>query len=197
MRLRLRLIATTVTTVLSVSSAFGLGGCASVSRVVAPRPICDNPLIVPSADSETIWKETVAVLDEYFEIRSENRLAGTIITDPMIGATLFEPWRGDSVGFHERLESTLQSTRRFARVQIERVPGRGYSVKVEVLKELEDLPKPDRQSAGRAVFNNDFPVNRTREIVGPVPLPISWIPRGRDTLLEQAILNRIKDALFL
>jgi hypothetical protein len=70
-------------------------------------------------------------------------------------------------------------------------------VKVEVLKELEDLAKPDRQSAGRAVFNNDFPVNRTREIVGPVPIPLQWIPRGRDSRLEQEILQRIRDALFL
>ena len=113
------------------------------------------------------------------------------------GATLLEPWRGDSVGFHDRLESTIQTMRRFARVQIDPVPGRGFAVKVEVMKELEDLARPDRQSFGRAVFNNDFPVNRTREIVGPVQVPLQWIPRGRDTLLEQTILNRIRDNLFL
>ncbi|MFO0950270.1 MAG: hypothetical protein U0835_03790 [Isosphaeraceae bacterium] len=192
-----RLIAAAVLTAASVSSALGLGGCASFSRVIAPRPVCENPLIIPSADFETIWTETVGVVDEYFDIRSENRLARSIVTDPVLGATLLEPWRGDSVGFNERLESSLQTIRRFARVQIDPVPGRGFAVKVEVLKELEDLPKPDRQSAGRAVFNNDFPVNRTREIVGPVPIPQQWIPRGRDTALEQAILNKIKDALFL
>jgi hypothetical protein len=165
--------------------------------VVAPKPVSENPLIVPSGDFEAVWKETVAVVDEYFDIRSENRLARTIVTDPVIGATLLEPWRGDSADLRERLESTFQTTRRFARVQIDPVPGRGYSVKVEVLKELEDLPKPDRMSAGRAVFNNDFPVNRTREIVGPVPVPLQWIPRGRDRQLEQAILQRIRDGLFL
>ena len=66
-----------------------------------------------------------------------------------------------------------------------------------LMKELEDLAKPDRQAAGRAVFNNDFPVNRTREIVGPVPAPLQWIPRGRDSKLEQIILQRIRDGLFL
>ena len=50
--------------------------------------------------------------------------------------------------------------------------------------------------AGRAVFNNDFPVNRAREIVGPVPAPIQWIPRGRDNALEQKILNKIRNNLF-
>jgi hypothetical protein len=189
----MRLIAAAV----AALAALGPAGCATVSRVIAPRPVSENPLVVPTADFDTVWRETVAVLDEYFDIRSENRLARTIVTDPVQGATLLEPWRGDSSGFYERLESTLQSTRRFARVQIDPVPGRGFAVKLEVLKELEDLAKPDRQSAGRAVFNNDFPVNRTREIVGPVPIPLQWIPRGRDSRLEQEILQRIRDALFL
>jgi hypothetical protein len=186
-----------IAVVAMVSAALGFVGCASLSRVVSPPPVCTNPLIIPSSDIETVWKETVAVVDEYFEIRSENRLAGTILTDPIPGATLLEPWRGDSANLHERIESTLQTMRRFARIEIKEVPGRGYAVKVEVLKELEDMAKPDRQSAGRAVFNNDFPVNRIREVVGPMPVAVRWIPRGRDTVLEQAILNRIRDALFL
>jgi hypothetical protein len=193
MRLWQRLIAVAALT----TAPFGVAGCATVSRVIAPAPVSENPLIVPTTDMETIWRETVAVLDEYFEIRSENRLARTIVTDPVIGASLLSPWNGDSVGFHDRFEATLQTIRRFARVQIEPLPGRGYSVKVEVFKELEDMAKPDRQMAGRAVFNNDFPVNRTREIIGPVPIPTQWIPRGRDTKLEQVILNRIRAGLFL
>jgi len=193
MRLRMRLFAAA----LAVPAALGPVGCAGVTRVIAPAPVSENPLTVPSGDFEAIWNETLAVLDDYFEVRTENRLSRSIVTDPVLGATLLEPWRADSVGFHERLESSMQTIRRFARVQIDPVPGRGYTIKVEVYKELEDLAKPDRQSAGRAVFNNDFPVNRTREIVGPVPVPLQWISRGRDTKLEQAILNRIRDALFL
>jgi hypothetical protein len=50
---------------------------------------------------------------------------------------------------------------------------------------------------GRAVFNNDFPLNRTYEIVGPIPLPQQWIPRGRDPTLEQVILERLRYRLFL
>jgi hypothetical protein len=87
--------------------------------------------------------------------------------------------------------------RRHARITVNPAPGGGFLVKVEVFKELEDLAKPDRQSIGRAVFNNDFPVNRTYEIVGPVPLPLQWIPRGRDPKLEQVILERLRYRLFL
>jgi hypothetical protein len=188
--MRLRLIAASVT----AAAAFGFAGCSALS----PRPVAENPLVVPpSADFEAVWKTTVAVLDEYFDIASENRFSRTIVTQPRIGATLLEPWKGDSPGFDARLESTLQTIRRFARATVTPVPGGGYSVRVEVHKELEDMPKPDRQAAGRAVFNNDFPINRSRDIVGPVPLPIGWIRLNRDTKLEQIILQRIRDGLFL
>jgi hypothetical protein len=172
-------------------------GCSTILPWIVPGPPATNPLVVPSADFETVWKESVAVLDDYFDIASENRLAHTIITQPRTGATMLEPWSGDSADLYERFESTIQTMRRHARITINPAPGGGFLVKVEVFKELEDLAKPDRQSIGRAVFNNDFPVNRTYEIVGPVPLPLMWIPRGRDPKLEQVILERLRYRLFL
>lgn len=161
------------------------------------RPVSPNPLIVPIGDFELVWNRTIAIVDDYFDIASENRLSRRIITDPKIGATIFEPWHGDSVGFRERLESSLQTIHRFAIATVTDAPGGGYAVRIEVYKELEDLTKPERQSGGRAVYANDFPINRAREIVGPTPLPRGWIPRGRDVKLEQAILDRIRRELFL
>lgn len=161
------------------------------------RPVSPNPLIVPTGDFELVWNRTVALLDEYFDIASENRLSRTIVTDPKIGATLLEPWHGDSVGFRERLEASLQTIHRFAIATVTDAPGGGYAVKIEVYKELEDLVKPERQAGARSVYINEFPVNRTREIVGPMPLPQGWIPRGRDIKLEQAILARLRRDLFL
>jgi hypothetical protein len=172
-------------------------GWPSVTRVFTTRTKVTNPLLVPSTDFETLWNKTVAVLDKYFDIESENRLARTIVTQPQMGATLLEPWAYDSATIEDRFEASLQTIRRRAIIQIDPAPTGGYLVRVEVLKWLEDMVKPDRQAAGRAVFNNDFPVNRTREIVGPVPAPIGWINRGRDENLEQAILAGIRDALFL
>ena len=186
--------------------ACGQGGCTTgpaawqvpgVSRIFAPRPITPNPLVVPSSDFETVWNKTVAVVDKYFDIAKENRLARTITTQPQMGATLLEPWALDSSTAEDRLESSLQTIRRFAIIRIDPAPTGGYLVKVEVRKELEDMAKPDRQPAGRAVFYNDFPVNRTREVVGPVPAPLGWILRGRDPNLEQTILAGVRDALFL
>jgi hypothetical protein len=191
--MRLRLLSALVVLFAVLDGA----GCSTVSQWVMPGPPATNPLVVPSSDFETVWRECVAVLDEYFDIASENRLSGTIVTQPVIGATLLEPWRGDTVGLSDRFESTIQTIRRHGRITVNPAPGGGFLVKVEVFKELEDLSKPDRQSMGRAVFNNDFPVNRTYEIVGPVPLPLQYIPRGRDPKLEQVVLDRIRNRLFL
>lgn len=178
---------------LSGTSCASIGGLGPGLRTVSP-----NPLIVPTPnDFEWVWGQCVAVLDEYFDISREDRLARTITTDPKVGATILEPWYGDSVGLTERLESTLQTIRRWGRITMGPAPGGGYAVKVEVFKELEDMSKPERSQGARAVFDSDFPVDRTREIVGPVPLPNGWIPRGRDARLEQVILARLRDRLLL
>ena len=169
----------------------------SVTKILGPQEVVNNPLLVSSSDFETIWNKTVAVLDKYFDIESENRLSRTIRTQPQMGATLLEPWALDSATLQDRLEASLQTIRRAAIVHIDPGPAGGYLVKVEVYKFLEDLAKPDRQPAGRAVFYNDFPVNRVREIVGPVPAPLGWIKRERDGDLERAILAGVRDSLFL
>lgn len=190
--MRIRLIAAALGTL----AALGPVGCASL--LGPPREVTPNPLLVPAADFEAVWKQTIAVVDEYFDIASENRLSRRIVTQPKVAATLLEPWAGDSIGLDQRAEATLQTIRRFAKVAVDPAPnGGGWIVKVEVYKELEDLVKPDRSTGGRAVFNDFQPPNRSRDIVGPVPVPLQWIPRGRDHALEQVILARIRKNLFL
>ena len=181
---------------LLVSFALVPAGCATFSAATRPA-VVENPILAPSADFDSAWRATVTILDEYFDIASEDRRTHKIVTQPRPGATLLEPWNGDSVGFDERLESSLQTIRRFAIANVDAAPGGGFKIKVQVFKQLEDLAQPERQAIGRAVFNNDFPINRTQEVVGPVSAPVQWIDRGRDTKLEQVILGRIKETLFL
>jgi hypothetical protein len=172
-------------------------GCSIAKRFHNDIPV-PNPLVVPSIDFETIWNTTIAVLDEYFDIATENRQQRRIVTQPKVGGTVLEPWNQDSGDFYERVESTLQTIRRYAIVTIEPDPtGMGQAVRVEVFKELEDMVRPERAPAGRAIFSNEFPVNRSREVVGPVDLPQGWIPRGRDLIVEQSILRRLQRRLLL
>src|SRR5262249_29500029 len=66
-------------------------GIPHVSRIFAPKPAIANPLAVPTADFETVWNKSVAVVNQYFPIASENRLAGIIRTDSPMTGTLLEP----------------------------------------------------------------------------------------------------------
>jgi hypothetical protein len=169
----------------------------SFAQVFGPATPLPNPLPVPAGDFEVVWKKTVAEVNKHFPLASENRLARTIRSDSLMTGALIEPWTQDAVTFRDRLEATLQTIRKFAVVHIDPAPTGGYMVRVEVFKELEDMTKPASQPAGRAAYYNDFPVNRTREVVGTVPTPLGWIPMGRDTNLEQCILAEIRDALLL
>jgi hypothetical protein len=189
-----------------VMLAAGLTGCTSgpsswqvpsFAQMFAPPPVLPNPLPVPAGDIEVVWNKTVAEVNKHFPIVSENRLARTIRTDSVMTGALIEPWTQDAVTFRDRLEATLQTIRKFAVVHIDPAPTGGFLVKVEVNKELEDMTKPANQPAGRAAYYNDFPVNRTRDVVSTVPTPLGWIYVGRDTNLEQRILAEIRDALLL
>ncbi|HVU90126.1 MAG TPA: hypothetical protein VHD36_22535 [Pirellulales bacterium] len=190
-----------------------LTGCATVKT---PPPLFPNPVLAPPIDRDVFWDQLVAVVDDYFDIKSEDRVRlvdnmltlGRIDTVPELGATLLEPWRKDSVGFYERLESTYQTIRRRALIQVVPTDNGGYMVDVAVYKELEDLRRPDHANAGDATFRNDdsldryndqtqgptttldsFPTyGRARGPIGPQPFTLGWIPLGRDAVLEQRMI---------
>lgn len=175
-----------------------------------------NPIPVPVTDRDVAWDNIVDVVDDYFKIEREDRvqLVGDILTEgqietfPQTGATLLEPWRGDSANAYERLESTLQSIRRTALVRVIPDAG-GYLVDVTVLKELEDVERPMYATTGAAVFRHDNTFDRNTEAepslarqVGDQPRPVAnprqtagWIGKGRDGALEQELLARIHDRL--
>jgi hypothetical protein len=183
---------------------------------VVPQMVAPGPIVVPVADRDVAWDNIVDVVDDYFKVAREDRvrLVGDVLTEgqietyPLTGATLLEPWRGDSATFYERLESTLQSIRRraFVRVMPE---ASGYLVDVTVLKELEDVVRPQHATAGAATFRYDTSIDRSTEAepilsrqVGDAPRPVSnpaqtagWIGIGRDAALEQLMLARIQDRL--
>ena len=98
----------------------------SVTRIFSPAPVAPNPLVVPSGDFENVWNKTVAVVDKYFDIESENRLSHTIRTQPQSGATILEPWAADAVSFQDRLEGSLQTLRRTAVIHVDPAPTGGF-----------------------------------------------------------------------
>ncbi len=178
--------------------------------------IINNPVSIPVADRDVAFDQIVDVVDDYFKIESEERVRqtgdipteGRIETFPQTAATIFEPQRGDSVTLYDRWESTLQSYRRRALVRVMPEP-QGYLVEVQVLKELEFVPRPTNATAGAATLRHDNSGDRRTEAepifgrsVGDDPRPVAnavqpldWIPKGRDLHLEQELLIRITEKL--
>jgi hypothetical protein len=180
--------------------------------IPGPPPSPGNAVVIPPLDAEVVWMKLVDVTDDYFKVRSEQRVVfangvpteGRIDTYPQTGATILEPWRGDSVGWRERLESTMQSIRRIGTLRMQPDPN-GWRIEVVVDKELEFMPRPMKATTGGATFRNDdslyrygSPLQTLGQQVGDQPRPVAaptpnagWIPMGRDPLLEQKILTKV------
>ena len=105
------------------------------------------------------------------------------------------PWKSGSPDVSERLLVTFQTYRYRGEVTI--TPGEhgGYLIYVTVFKELEDLPKPVRATAGGAAFRSDNTVERQFEVVDPTVVEGGWVPKGREVHLEQAILQKLQKRL--
>jgi hypothetical protein len=162
-------------------------GCASLHA-----PAAANPVFIPATHYETAWEGTVdAIHDFNFPLARESKLDGVIETDYVVGSNILEPWNRDSVGFENRMESTLQSIRRRARVQILPAQG-GYLVSVEAYKEKEDVNGPVANTAGGASFQINQPLQRDLNLAVGQSAPSGWIPMGRDPALEGAMLARIR-----
>ena len=184
-----------------LAGSLALSGCGVFPRMggnpnIPQGALLENPMFVPAVDREFLHNQTVDAVDTYFRIEREERvrLIGGILTEgridtfPRIGSTLLEPWRGDSTPGYERLHATLQSIRRKATVRIIPADG-GYLLDVVVLKELEDLNKPEHATAGGATQRHDGTIVRLTGPPGRAAITLGWIPLGRDVSLEQQILS--------
>lgn len=192
--------------------ALALAGCNAwhPATYVPPEiafgpPLQANPAVVGVMDRDLLWDQVVDVVDDYFKIRQEDRvrLVGDLLTEgrldtyPRSGSTIFEPWNGDSCTPYERLESTLQSIQRTALVRV--VPTEaGYSIEVQVLKQLENVPRPETGTVSQtnsAALRNDNSLQRVIDPVGGQQPTLGWIDQGRDVALEQQMLAQIQDRL--
>lgn len=185
-----------LTLALCVSALVALSGCAA--PLAQQHVAYSNPVFIPDPNRDVVWDNVVDVTDDYFKVVREDRVRqvgdllteGQLETRPEIGSTLLEPWNGDSVGYYQRLESTLQSIRRQCFIRV--IPDQGgYLVDVQVYKELEDVYRPEFATASAATFRTSPSVVRYVEPIGAEPRNVGWIPAGRDPLLEQRIIGRL------
>jgi len=177
-------------------------GCHALHHHQKTPHLAENPILIPTSDSEFLWNQIVDTVDDYFRIDREQRVQniggqlteGRLETHPSVASTWLEPWRADSTPGYERLHSTLQSIRRRAIIRV--VPSQGgFLVEAQVVKELEDLSRPEFASIGGATsLRHDGSIARY-EFGGKRdyrPTTLGWIPQGRDHSLEQQILAEIR-----
>lgn len=183
--------------VIGLIAVGSIGGCASsAGRGPWARnsPPISNPLFVRANDGELVWERTIDVAHDYlFEIERENKLDGMIETRYKTGASVLEPWHGDTVGVANRLESSLQSIRRKAIFSVTPVQG-GYMVGVQTIKELEDVAAA-ANSAGAATFLDNNPLQRDLNVVVGQATPSGWINQGNDPYLEESLLRSLSKVM--
>ena len=181
-------------------------GCSTYEPFAATRefswrwnaPQSHNPIFVENYDHEFLWSILVDVIDSHFEIAREIpiRLHGNVLTEghleavPKMGASLFEPWHADSVGFGERFDCTLQTIRR--RVEVHVVPETGgYTVELKVFKELEDKAQPLRAPSSASNLRFKDNADEFADKIDVDPSSAGWSIIERDIALENRLLLEI------
>ena len=158
---------------------------------------CCNPI--------ALWEAIVIPVRKYFPILSEKPCQqigdivnpGRLITDRTIGATVFEPWRGDSVGMRQRWEATLHTIARSADIRVSMIDQNQYTIIVIVRKEIENGP---HSSLSRNGQDNYFLSDSRRTFTDPLfnsenRNTNQWVFIGQDHLLEQRLLAEIEQSI--
>jgi hypothetical protein len=167
--------------------------------LIRPNPeiTVENPVWVPSGPAAygPVFENVLDIVAGYFEIRYANRYDGHIDTFPRIAPGFGQIWKPGSPDGYQRLQATLQTIRHRCEVQIDPAQDGGFFVNVIIYKELEDLARPTRATAGAAAFQGEMTQNRTFEVIDPTVFESNWIPLGRDAEFEQTILQRLKKCM--
>ena len=167
-----------------------------VVRPAAKADCSDNPVYVPfnsaPASYAALFEHVLDVVGDYgFDVAYSNRYDGRIESFPMVSPGVGQPWKPGSPDFQQRLVATFQTIRHRAIVLIAPANDGGYFIDVKIYKELLDTPRPSRSTAGAAAFRSEPSIERQYEVVEVGQFENGWIPIGRDTLMEQTILDRL------
>ena len=204
-------MARTLGTVWAVALLALAGGCMTAGPApeaaldapgVVPPPgeavaVLENPMYVPLGPTfesyRKVFDATLSTLSDFgFRILESNMYDGHIETVPRTAPGLLLFLKPGNPDPYDRLLMTLQSYRHRCFVVVQPAKNGGYFISLSVFKELEDLPRPVRATAGAAVFRNENNVERQFEVIDPTVFESTWIPKGQDVDIEQMLLERIK-----
>lgn len=164
-----------------------------------------NTINVSCCNPTVLWEAMVIPVRKYFTILKEEPCRqfnnvinpGNLITGRTIGATIFEPWRGDSVGRQQRWEATLHTIARRAEIRVWPIDLNTYTIEVIVNKEIENTAPVNMSRNGQ---DNYFLSDSRRTFTDPLfnsenQSSNQWSCLGRDPLLEQRLLAEIEQSI--
>jgi hypothetical protein len=172
-----------------------IGDFPPFTPVGAETVLEQNPVYVPLGLESygQVFENVLSVLiDSGFEILESNRYDGRIETLPRIAPGLGLCCKRGSPDCYDRLLATAQSYRHRVSIAIQPGDNKDYFIEVIVRKELEDVPRPIRMTAGGAVFRTDNNIDRTFEVIDANIFEPTWFFVGRDVTMEQELIRRLK-----
>ena len=168
----------------------------------AELPKLENPMVVPLRDRNLLWNILVDTMEDYFVIRHEEQiqLVGNTLTEGYFqtahadAATMLDRWRKENAAGFDQLYATLPTIRREAEVHV-RPSREGFRIEVVVHKLQEDLAQPEYATVGGATLRHSATHSRPRDRGIVTTETLGWMPAGRDTALEQLILNDLQQRM--
>ena len=171
-----------------------------------PEPAAaENPILVfpkyPNGQAyREVFDRVLDVIDDFFAIAYVSHYEGRIVGKPTVAPGYEQPWKPGSPDVYQRSLVSLQSYRYRCEVRIREAEPAGYFVQITVLKELKDIPNPYMPYYTTPVFGDGSTVDRAQLLVvnpdATSPLRLNpnerWIPKGRETGIEQAMLRKIQ-----
>jgi len=160
-----------------------------------------RPIIEPQSPSraqqnfEAVWDASCRVLREHhFDLEVQDRRAGLITTEPLVGRHFFEFWRDDAATPTDVVEGTLQTLARQVEVSIQADPQNPQqyfpNVQVQVLRSDEEVPQVTNTSEAYGLVGTGR--RESRPEGAPAVASDAYVPLGRDEQLENLLAEKIR-----
>lgn len=186
-----------------------------------PQPAMPTEVVLHIPDYEAFVDASVSLLRRFdFAPERVDRARGLVVTAPATSGQWFEPWRVDSQGAYQVLESSLHTIRRHVTVRItpldnapatqptvadvlteewDRQPDLWnvprYRVGVQVDKERFATAPRQITTASGALSIYSIRIPTTEGVRGRASRSEEWVPLGRDPLLESFLIENLADAV--
>lgn len=167
-----------------------LSGCGQAQRLDV-----DNPLTF-QCDPDQLWLQSQTELRARgFDLENVDRRAGIIETAPRTSSQWYEFWARDVVTWQGRAESSLHTLRRSVRLQMQADPGNNCQLSCQAMVDREVVAPAVVSGSARANSIFAGAAGRMPTLKSPGDQqPSQWVSLGRDSDLEQDILQSITSA---